>query len=140
VLGLFGQKELLREPIIAKVNHTTCAGCFSCQEVCAYKAIEPYDIKDKKGNLIKRVAEINKGKCQGCGACAATCRSNSIQLSGFTDYQIFAQINHITGQPFIEESLDEAQNKLTETRESVEKNEEEIHDEEPILVSHREKS
>jgi heterodisulfide reductase subunit A len=140
VLALFGQKELLREPIIAKVNHTTCIGCFTCKEVCAYKAIEPYEITDKKGNLVKRVAEINKGKCQGCGACAATCRSNSIQLSGFTDTQIFAQIHHIISEPFIKESVDGTQKKSRETRHSLPEDKEEIHDEEPILVSQREKS
>ena len=140
VLALFGQKELLREPMIAKVNHATCVGCFSCKEVCAYKAVEPFEIKDKKGNLIKRVAEINKGKCQGCGACAATCRSNSIQLSGFTDPQIFTQINHIIAEPLIKEPLDEAENKSEETGSDSKEDKKEIPEEEPMLVSQRERS
>ena len=42
--------------------------------------------------LIKTVAEVNEGLCQGCGTCVAVCRSNSIDLDGFTDEQVFAEI------------------------------------------------
>jgi heterodisulfide reductase subunit A len=140
VLALFGQKELLREPIIAKVDHKTCMGCFACKDVCAYKAIEPFEIKNKKGALIKRVADINKGKCQGCGACAATCRSNSIQLSGFTDLQIFSQIHHIVSEPLTESTFEEGQKELLGSKSTTSTDKKESHDHEPILVSHRERS
>ena len=63
-----------------------------CKSVCAYGAIEAKEIKDRKGNLIKVVANVNPGLCQGCGACCATCRSNSIDLDGYTDEQVFAEI------------------------------------------------
>ena len=89
---MFGQKELLREPIIAKVNHTTCIGCFTCKEVCAYKAIEPYEIKDKKGNLIKRVAEINKGKYQGCGACAVAWPTGAAAVYNAEDGEVLTMV------------------------------------------------
>ncbi len=95
VLGLFGGKNLCREPIVAKVNESTCIGCFICQKACAYGAIEMKGLKDRKGNVIKVVASVNTGKCQGCGACTATCRSNSIELEGYNDQQIYAQINAI---------------------------------------------
>ena len=113
VLGMFAHDRLGREPIVAVVNKQTCKGCFACQKVCAYLAIEEEEIRDKAGNLIKKLAKINNGKCQGCGACAATCRSNSIQLAGFTDSQIFAQINVIF------ESSDDSE--LSESELSVEK-------------------
>ena len=92
-LGLINYDEYLREPTIAVVDQTTCNACFECENVCAYKAIGPLDLKDRKGNVIKRVADINKGLCQGCGACAVTCRSKSIEVCGFTDKQIYAEIN-----------------------------------------------
>ncbi|HZW40001.1 MAG TPA: CoB--CoM heterodisulfide reductase iron-sulfur subunit A family protein [Ignavibacteriaceae bacterium] len=91
-LVLFGSDMLEREPIIAKVNDSTCAGCFYCQKVCAYSAIERKEIRDRKGNLIKTVAYVNSGLCQGCGTCNATCPSKSVELIGFTDEQIFAEI------------------------------------------------
>ena len=92
VLGLFSSPELEREPIVASVNENTCVACLYCQDVCTYGAIKPKEIRDRKGNLIKIVAEVNAGLCQGCGACVSTCRSNSIELAGFTDEQIYAEI------------------------------------------------
>ncbi|HEY9187149.1 MAG TPA: CoB--CoM heterodisulfide reductase iron-sulfur subunit A family protein [Ignavibacteria bacterium] len=92
-LVLFGSDMLEREPTIAKVNESTCAGCFYCQKVCAYNAIEKKEIKDRNGNFVKYVAYVNPGLCQGCGTCNATCPSKSVELIGYTDEQIFAEIN-----------------------------------------------
>ncbi len=92
-LNLFGSDMLEREPVIANVDENTCAGCFYCQKVCAYSAIEKKEIRDRKGNLIKIVAHVNTGLCQGCGTCNATCPSKSVELIGFKDDQIFAQIH-----------------------------------------------
>ena len=91
-LVLFGSDQLEREPTVAKVNEATCIGCFYCQKVCAYNAIEVKEIRDRKGNLVKTVASVNPGLCQGCGTCNATCPSKSIELLGYTDEQIFAEI------------------------------------------------
>jgi heterodisulfide reductase subunit A len=96
-LVLFGSDMLEREPTVAKVNESTCAGCFYCQKVCAYNAIEKKEIKDRKGNFIKYTAYVNPGLCQGCGTCNATCPSKSIELIGYTDEQIFAEINALAG-------------------------------------------
>ena len=38
------------------------------------------------------VASVNEGVCQGCGLCAATCRSKSVELDGFKDEQVYAEI------------------------------------------------
>jgi len=92
VLGLFSSDELEREPVVACVNENTCIGCLYCKSVCAYGAISEKEIRDRKGNLVKVVANVNPGLCQGCGACAATCRSNSLDLDGYTDEQIFSEI------------------------------------------------
>jgi heterodisulfide reductase subunit A len=92
-LVLFGSDMLEREPVVAKVNEATCAGCLYCKKVCAYNAIEVKEIKDRQGNLIKVVAYVNAGLCQGCGTCNATCPSKSVELLGFKDDQIYAQIN-----------------------------------------------
>ncbi|MBM3957904.1 MAG: 4Fe-4S dicluster domain-containing protein, partial [Gemmatimonadetes bacterium] len=95
-LGLITHDRLTREPTIGVVNEQSCNGCFECQPVCAYGAIEPKEIRDRKGTLLQVVAAINKGLCQGCGACAVTCRSKSIEVQGFRDDQLFAEINAIT--------------------------------------------
>ncbi|MBE3133800.1 MAG: CoB--CoM heterodisulfide reductase iron-sulfur subunit A family protein, partial [Acidobacteria bacterium] len=92
VLGLFANPELEREPIVARVNETTCVHCRACINACPYGAIEDFEIKDRKGNVLRVVAKVNEGVCQGCGTCVAVCRSNSLDLDGFTDEQIFAEI------------------------------------------------
>jgi len=93
ILGLFSQAELEREPIVARVDASLCAGCFHCERVCPYGAVERKEIRDRKGTLLKVVAEVNPGVCQGCGTCQATCPSKSVELDGFTDQQIWAEIN-----------------------------------------------
>jgi len=92
-LVLFGSDILEREPVVAKVNESTCAGCFYCRKVCAYNAIEIKEIKDRQGNIQKIVAYVNSGLCQGCGTCNAACPSKSVELIGFKDDQIYAQIH-----------------------------------------------
>jgi len=94
-LILFSSDEMLREPIVAKVNENTCIACWYCLEVCPYNAITRKDITDRKGNLIRRVAEVNPSLCTGCGTCVATCFSNSIDLDGYTDEQIYSEINSL---------------------------------------------
>jgi len=95
VLSLFSQDQLEREPSIASVNEATCTACFMCQKACTYKAIERKEIKDRRGKVIKVVARVNPGLCTGCGVCTALCPSNTMELQGFTDEQVYAQLNAI---------------------------------------------
>ncbi len=103
---LFSGNELTREPVVAVVNRSappvfsTCTGCFLCQEVCPYQAIERDEILDRSGNLIKRVAKVNAGLCQGCGTCVAMCRNKSIDLQGFTNQQMLSEVVGLLQQPF----------------------------------------
>ena len=92
VLGLFANEMLEREPTVARVDEATCAGCFHCERVCAYGAVEHKDIKDRAGNVVRVIAYVNPGVCQGCGTCEATCPSKSVELAGFTDEQIWSEI------------------------------------------------
>ena len=95
---LFANDELTREPLVARVNrmtppmYSTCVGCFMCQPVCPYNAIEREDIKSRDGNIIKSLAKINEGLCQGCGTCIALCRSKSIDLFGYSNEQVYSEV------------------------------------------------
>jgi heterodisulfide reductase subunit A2 len=101
VCGLFSQPELTREPIVAVVDrlpppvYSSCVGCFLCQSACPYQAIENEEIKSRSGETVKTVARVNPGLCQGCGTCVATCRTKAIDLMGFTNEQIFAEVMSI---------------------------------------------
>jgi heterodisulfide reductase subunit A len=95
VLVMFSHEELAREPEIAKVNETNCAACFACVRACPYGAIERADIRDRKGNIIKRTARVNQGLCMGCGTCVAVCPSKSADLEGFTEQQVYAMLESL---------------------------------------------
>ena len=92
MLALLSRNELEREPVVAMVNPETCSGCWSCLQACPFKAIEKKEIRDRNGKVIKYVAQVNPGMCQGCGTCVALCRSNSIDLAGYSERQIFGQV------------------------------------------------
>jgi len=94
-LGLINYDVYLREPTVARVDPDTCNACYECQNVCAYGAILPTELKDGRGRFIRMIAGINQGLCQGCGACAVTCRSKSIEVAGFTDAQLYAEISAV---------------------------------------------
>ncbi len=95
-LGLVSHQRLHREPTIGVINELLCNGCFECENVCAYGAIGPKELKDRNGKVTAVVAHINEGLCQGCGACSVTCRSKSIEVQGYRDDQLFAAINAIS--------------------------------------------
>lgn len=97
VLQLFSKEELLREPEVAVVRQADCINCWDCLNVCPYHAISREEIKDRNGNVIKLAASVNPGLCQGCGLCNTVCRSKSIELQGYTDQQIHAQITAFEG-------------------------------------------
>ena len=44
---------------------------------------------------IRRVASVNPAVCQGCGACTVTCPSGAMDLSGFSNKQIMAEVDAI---------------------------------------------
>jgi len=92
VLALFSREELQRDPTVASVNESTCAGCFGCMQACPYGAIEKKEIRAKDGRRIRTVASVIGCVCLGCGTCGAFCRSNSIDLAGFSERQIYAAV------------------------------------------------
>ncbi len=99
VVSLLSQENLVREPVVAVVNRcapplfSTCVGCFMCETICPYHAIEHEEIKDRRtGAVIKTIAKINPGLCQGCGTCVSFCRSKSIDLEGYTNEEMYAEV------------------------------------------------
>jgi heterodisulfide reductase subunit A len=82
--GVLSKEALYTSGIVADISPEKCCGCLGCVAVCPYGAINY--IEDRG------VCQVNKVLCKGCGGCAATCPSGSARLDGFSNDQIFAQI------------------------------------------------
>lgn len=86
VCSILSQQEMIIEPKIAGVDETRCTGCLNCIEVCPFNAIQQ---TSRDGKVVAKVME---SLCQGCGNCCSACRVRAIEVKGFTDEQIHAQI------------------------------------------------
>jgi heterodisulfide reductase subunit A len=91
-LEMLSQEVLERDPSTAHVNEAECAGCFECLAVCPYGAIERKQLLDAQGEVTREVAAPNPAMCEGCGLCTVTCRGGYIDLEGYSDEQVFAQL------------------------------------------------
>ncbi|HHY38100.1 MAG TPA: CoB--CoM heterodisulfide reductase iron-sulfur subunit A family protein [Clostridia bacterium] len=91
---LFSKDDLVVEPLIASVDEAICSGCMWCEPICPYHAIEPKTIEERVGkkSVARRVASVNAGLCQGCGACSVACRDGAMNLKGYTNQQIMAEV------------------------------------------------
>jgi len=97
VVGLLAKDKLLTNPCTATPDEHMCNGCSVCERVCPYKAITyaEKEINDHGQRKIRRVAQINDALCQGCGACTVTCPSGAMDLLGFSNRQITAEVDAI---------------------------------------------
>lgn len=98
VIGLLSKSQLLCNPCTAQPDELMCNGCSSCEKVCPYGAIT-YINKEFRGpnrtTVLRRVAQVNPAVCQGCGACTVACMSGAMDLKGFSNRQIMAEVDAI---------------------------------------------
>ena len=98
VIGLLAKDQLTCNPCVAKPDEMMCNGCSSCEKVCPYGAISYVDKEFRGPNrttLLRRVAVVNPAVCQGCGACTVACPSGAMDLQGFSNSQIMAEVDAI---------------------------------------------
>ena len=97
VVGLLAKDHLVTNPCVAKSDTLLCNGCSSCEKVCPYGAIsyEEQEVNDHGIRETKRVAVVNSALCQGCGACTVACPSGAMDLQGFSNRQILAEVDAI---------------------------------------------
>ncbi len=98
VIGLLVKDSLTCNPCVAHSNEMMCNGCSSCEKVCPYGAISYLDKEFRmpdRTTAIRRVASVNPAVCQGCGACTVTCPSGAMDLNGFSNSQIMAEVDAI---------------------------------------------
>ncbi len=92
-IGLLNKSKLVNNPCVSKVDEKLCSGCLACSKMCPYDAISSKTIEDGEGSKV--VAEVNEALCQGCGGCTVTCRPGAVDLKGFTNKQILAEVDAI---------------------------------------------
>lgn len=72
---LFHVGRVVKEPVVAEVDHEVCARCRICEAVCSFNAVS-YDPRARKMRVVEAA-------CKGCGACAAACPSGAMSLRHF---------------------------------------------------------
>ncbi|MFW9942497.1 MAG: FAD-dependent oxidoreductase [Candidatus Thorarchaeota archaeon] len=87
-------KEITTSGLVAEVDQDMCIGCGTCEEVCAYNAVELSDtLKEFEDvSLIIKKSSINPNLCKGCGTCAANCPIGAISVKHYDFEQISAVI------------------------------------------------
>ena len=98
VIGLLAKDKLTGNPCVASSNENMCNGCSTCERVCPYGAIT-YENKEfrmpDRTTLVRRIAVVNPAVCQGCGCCTVACPSGAMDLKGFANNQIMAEVDAI---------------------------------------------
>lgn len=90
--------KLKNNPCTAHPDENACNGCGQCENVCPYGAISYID-KDFRGpnrtTITRHVSQVNTAMCQGCGACTVACPSGAMDLYGFSNKQILAEVDKV---------------------------------------------
>lgn len=87
MLATIARGEVEIDPVRAEIEESLCGGCRICNALCPYGAIDY--LEDKK------VSRVNSTICKGCGTCVAACPAGAITGHGFTDRQIYAEMEGI---------------------------------------------
>ena len=98
VIGLLAKDSLTCNPCVAHSDELMCSGCSQCEKVCPYGAITYIDKEFRMPDRTTRVrggAQVNAAVCQGGGACTVTCPSGAMDLNGFSNKQIMAEVDAI---------------------------------------------
>lgn len=95
---LLVKDKLKNNPCVSHPDENMCNGCGQCENVCPYGAIS-YVYKDFRGpnrtTITRRVSQVNTAMCQGCGACTVACPSGAMDLLGFSNKQILAEVDSV---------------------------------------------
>ena len=95
---LLVKDKLKNDPCTAQPDENACNGCGQCQNVCPYGAISYID-KDFRGpnrtTITRHVSQVNSAMCHGCGACTVACPSGAMDLKGFSNKQILAEVDSV---------------------------------------------
>ena len=89
VVGMLSSGFVLTPAQIACSDEAVCIGCGVCETVCPQAAA-----RLTSGAAPHAIVDPNI--CRGCGICAAECPSGAMQLGGFSDAELLAEVGACT--------------------------------------------
>ncbi|OYD15860.1 disulfide reductase [candidate division WOR-3 bacterium JGI_Cruoil_03_51_56] len=98
VIALLNRGEVTIEPVVADIDEDLCSGCHVCEALCPYSAL----IYDPG----REVMTVNQALCKGCGVCPSACPSGAITMRHYTDAQVEAQLDALTGHQSVAEKVE----------------------------------
>ncbi|MDL2214276.1 FAD-dependent oxidoreductase [Clostridia bacterium OttesenSCG-928-O13] len=90
---VISKDKLETEGTIAKVDPNLCVACGVCETVCPYNAVAVEEVEIRRQKV--RKAMVNDVLCKGCGTCSASCRCGAIDVGGFSDTQVLAELSFL---------------------------------------------
>ena len=82
------QEHLQVQAATAQVDVSLCTGCAECVQVCMSQAVH----LERRAGLLS-LSKVDPLRCTGCGSCAVACPVKAIQIPGWEDAAILAQIS-----------------------------------------------
>ena len=89
---LLARREVVIDSIAAVVDPAKCRACSMCINLCPYAA--PSFVEGPTGT---KTSWINPALCKGCGVCVSSCPDHAISAPFFTDLQLCAQLEVLSG-------------------------------------------
>jgi heterodisulfide reductase subunit A2 len=84
--------EIVRAPLLSRIDSKVCRGCSRCAEACRWDAIEMVTLE----NGLK-LALVDEALCTGCGVCSTVCINGAPSLAPVGQDQIKAMVEVLGG-------------------------------------------
>ncbi len=96
-IGLLAKDKLTTNPCTAHSDELLATDAPSVQMSVrmVQSPMRTKQVNDHGIREARRIAVVNNALCQGCGACTVTCPSGAMDLQGFSNRQILAEVDAI---------------------------------------------
>ena len=82
-------REMVCDPLQARIVPELCDACAVCVDVCPYRAIS---LTADDGRPAWQRVRIDQALCRGCGICQGICPKRGVEVEGFTWKQLLGEL------------------------------------------------